>query len=29
MLKEIINFFESVLFGVYELAPVYVTINND
>lgn len=29
MLKEVINFFESILAGLYELAPVYLTVQSE
>ncbi len=29
MLKEVINYFETILAGLYELAPVYVTVESE
>ncbi len=29
MFKEVIEFFETMLAGLYELAPVYVTVESD
>lgn len=29
MLKEVINFFETILAGLYELAPVYLTVESE
>ena len=29
MLMEVIKFIEAILVGMYELAPVYVTVENE
>ncbi len=29
MLKEVIKFFETMLAGLYELAPVYITVESE
>lgn len=29
MLKEVINYFESIIAGLYELAPVYLTVKSE